>query len=410
MKIKGHAGYHSCTRCFVNGEYINKRTCFPFQEISCKERNHEGYVNRVQESHHVGNSLSNLIPIPGFDMVNSFPLDYMHLVTLGLVKKLINLWVRGPVINVRIPSWKIKKITLNLSLLKPSIPSDFARKPRKIEDFSRWKATELRQFLIYTGPLALKNILAKRIYNNFMLLNIAMTILLTSDISDKLLNYANTVLNYFVKEFESIYGQHMVSHNVHGLTHICSDYKRYGNLDACSCFVFENYMKNLKQMLRKHDKPLEQVIKRYQEKNTNEIVNIIRNQQIDTVFYYEHSNGPLIHNTCDPQYLKLVLFNKISINTQTSSDIYILTYSGEVVQIENIAHCTLTKKSVIIGYAFQNKKPFYHKPISSLKFNIFIVENLSKNLNYWKTTDIKIKMILFFIEDEYVAFPILHTG
>lgn len=155
MKIKGHAGYHSCSRCFLNGEYINKRTCFPFQEISSKERNHEEYVNRVQESHHVGNSLSNLTHISGFDMVNSFPLDYMHLVTLGLVKKLINLWVRGPIINVCIPSWKIKKITLNLSLLKPSIPSDFARKPRKLEDFSRWKATELRQFLISTGPLAL---------------------------------------------------------------------------------------------------------------------------------------------------------------------------------------------------------------------------------------------------------------
>lgn len=78
MKIKGHAGYHSCIRFFMNGEYINKRTCFTFQEISSKKRNHEGYVNKIQESHHVDNSLSNLIRIHGFDSINSFPLNYMH--------------------------------------------------------------------------------------------------------------------------------------------------------------------------------------------------------------------------------------------------------------------------------------------------------------------------------------------
>lgn len=408
MKVKGHSGYHSCTRCFVEGEYLNRRMCFPYQKIKPRERSHEGYTIKVQEEHHVGNSLSDLIRIPGFDMVNSFPLDYMHLVTLGAMRKLINLWIHGP-LTVRLPSLQIKKISNNLLSFKSSITNDFVRKPRKIEEVSRWKATELRQFLIYTGPLALKNILTERMYDNFMFLNISMTILLSSNISNNLLNYANSLLNFFVSDFENIYGKHMVSHNIHGLTHIGLDYQRYGQLDSCSCFVFENYMKTLKQMLRKHEKPLEQVIKRYQEKTTNEIVNHISNQPIAAKLSYEHSNGPLIQNTCEPQYLKLILHNKITISTRSSSDSYVLTNTGEVIQVKNIAHYNSTKEVLIIGFEFLNKCPFYDKPIRSSKLNIFIVQNLSKNLKYWKITEIKNKIILFSVKERYIAFPILHS-
>lgn len=403
-----HTGYHSCTRCFVEGEYLNKRTCFPYQEIKPRERSHEGYITKVQEEHHVGNFLSDLMRIPGFDMVNSFPLDYMHLVTLGAMRKLINLWMHGP-LTVRLPSWQVRKISNNMLSFKPSITNDFVRKPRKIEEVSRWKATELRTFLIYTGPLALKNILSERMYNNFMFLNISMTILLSSNIPKKLLKYANSLLNFFVSDFENIYGKHMVSHNIHGLIHICSDYERYGHLDTCSCFVFENYMKTLKQMLRKYEKPLEQVIKRYQEKSTNEIVNHNNNQPIDIVLNYEHSNGPLIQNTCGPQYLKLILHNKININIRSLSDSYILTNTGKIVQVRNFAHNCSTKELLIIGFEFLNKRPFYDKPIKSTKLSIFIVQNLSKNLKYWKITEIKSKIILFFVKERCIAFPILHS-
>jgi len=92
----------------------------------------------------------------------------------------------------------------------------------------------------------------------------------------------------------------MVSHNIHGLTrHIGLDYQRYGQLDSCSCFVFENYMKTLKQMSRKHEKSLEQVIKRYQEKIQMKLLIIYlskySNQPIIAIkLSYEHINGPLI--------------------------------------------------------------------------------------------------------------------
>lgn len=53
LKIKGHSGFSSCTRCFQSGEYLNNRTCFPYLERGCQSRTHDGYVAMVQKQHHV---------------------------------------------------------------------------------------------------------------------------------------------------------------------------------------------------------------------------------------------------------------------------------------------------------------------------------------------------------------------
>jgi len=292
LKIKWHTGYFSCTRCFAEGEHVGS-TCFPFKDSNSRERTHEDYINRRQEEHHVGDSLSDLIRIPGFDMVKSFPLDYMHLVELGVMRKLIHFWLHKGPLTVRLPSWKIKKIGTILMFLKSAIICDFVRKPRPIQDIGHWKATELRQFLLYTGPLALKNVLKDKVCNHFMVLNIALTILLSPNIDDKLLNYSDKLLKHFVKNFEEIYGSKYISHNVHGLIHISKDYNRFGPLDFCSCFPFENHMKILKKVVRKHHKPLEQVVRRYDDQIKNLIVESISDQQNRKIFFnYEHNNGP----------------------------------------------------------------------------------------------------------------------
>lgn len=91
----------------------------------------------------------------------------MHLVCLGVLKKLLLLWVRGP-LNVRLRCKKINELSTNLLDLKKIISSDFVKNIREIQDLVRWKATELRLFLLYLGPIVLENILIPDCYVHFM--------------------------------------------------------------------------------------------------------------------------------------------------------------------------------------------------------------------------------------------------
>lgn len=166
LKTKGHSGYFSCSRCKIEGEYLNRGVCFP--DLNFVKRTHEQFVNKEQEEHHIGSSI--LINIPNINIINCFSLDYMHLICLSIVKKLIKLWLKGP-LNVRIQSSKSKILSSLLLSLKSSITNDFQRKPRDVDEVSRWKATEFRTFLIYLGPLVLKNVISEQCYLNFMCLH-----------------------------------------------------------------------------------------------------------------------------------------------------------------------------------------------------------------------------------------------
>lgn len=72
----------------------------------------------------------------------------MHLICLGVTKKLITLWLKGP-LKTRLNSVKNKFLSNNLIDIKNVIPIDFHRKSRGLDELPRWKATEFRTFLLY---------------------------------------------------------------------------------------------------------------------------------------------------------------------------------------------------------------------------------------------------------------------
>lgn len=223
------------------------------------------------------------------DVVNQLSIDYMHAVCLGAVKKILMLW-KGDTIckcsinKQKLNSLQIKHISERLVSFRNSIPCEFIRKPRSLDELPRFKATELRLILLYLGPLSIYSIVSKKIYKHFLSLNITMTIFLSHNYN-MLASSAKSIMNDFVKQFAYLNGSHFVSHNIHSLIHLCDDYDLYGPLDNISCFKFENYMCGLKKMVRKNDKPLQQVVKSKM----------------------EHSEGPLINETSSPQYKVLIL-------------------------------------------------------------------------------------------------------
>lgn len=94
LNIKNHNDYNSCTKYTIQGKYINEQICFPSVNTDFILRTDEDFINYKYINYQTGETILN--DVPNFKPVTEVPLDYMHLVCLGVVKKLILLWHIGP--------------------------------------------------------------------------------------------------------------------------------------------------------------------------------------------------------------------------------------------------------------------------------------------------------------------------
>ena len=75
-------------------------------------------------------------------MILVFPTDYMHCVLLGVMKKLLKLWVFSKNCPYKLSALQISQINDKMNSLKQFIPYQcFSRLPRSLYEVDRWKAT-----------------------------------------------------------------------------------------------------------------------------------------------------------------------------------------------------------------------------------------------------------------------------
>lgn len=79
-------------------------------------------------------------------------------------KFLIEYWLRGVTSLSREQQLRISHRIISIG---DSIPLEFQRTTRLLEEISKHKATEFRRFLLYDGPIVLKDILPKDMYCSF---------------------------------------------------------------------------------------------------------------------------------------------------------------------------------------------------------------------------------------------------
>lgn len=396
---KGHTGFYSCTKCKQKGVCMKGRTCFP--KVNCTKRTDEDFRKKAQSQHHLGTSI--LENIPTLNMIESFPLEYMHLVCLGVVKKLIvNLWLFGKPPN-RIPPRSIQEISSRLISFQNHVPKEFVRKPRSLDEVKRWKATEFRFFLFYLGPVVLKNVLADDKYLNFLCLHISMRILNDCVLLRQHLDYASSLLIYFVQNFAKLYGKEFVSHNVHGLIHVAEDVRKYGRLENYSAFPFENHLQSLKKMIRKHEKPLAQIMKRMKEfESTHFALNETPNQLL---CHHSHCKGP-VPDMSWTQY-EFFGFDSFSINIKKPADSFCLLNDQSIIRVFNILK--KDNQIYIYGKKFLEIDNFFSRPCESSAIGIFLVRRFSI-FYLWPVESISKKVIAFPQDEGYVILPLMHNS
>ena len=127
----------------------------------------------------------------------------MHLVYLGLMRRLLHLWINGPR-NIKIGQLSINEISTLLVRIAPHMPIEINRKPRPLQDLERFKATEFRTFLLYTGIVVLKDVLNYDLFKNFVLLSFAINLMDKSNIENSL-QHARLYLCEFLRNNSSYY-------------------------------------------------------------------------------------------------------------------------------------------------------------------------------------------------------------
>ncbi|KAJ7988597.1 hypothetical protein DPEC_G00325200 [Dallia pectoralis] len=280
--VKGHAGYSACEKCTQEGEYLNNRVVFPITDAPL--RRDEDFIDMTDEAHHLGSSP---LLATSLGLVSGFPLDFMHLVCLGVMRRLVYLWLKGP-LSCRLSSGQVNMLSEQLENVRRYTPVEFNRQPRTLTEIDRWKASEFRQLLLYTGPVLLKSFLHAAVYKHFLLFFVGILILSSKKLFATYTDYANNALVLFVQHFRKVYGNTYISYNVHNLVHLTQDAKVHGTLDCFSAFQFENFMKTLKKMVRKPQSACSQVVKRILERGTTPVPRVE-----GLGLRREHVNGPL---------------------------------------------------------------------------------------------------------------------
>ena len=258
-QIKYHNGRQSCERCQIVGCDINNTMCYINR--SNKKRTDEGYKNGEYKPDH--QKIAS--PLINYDigLVTKFPLDYMHLICLGVVRRFLKSLTKAST-EYRISHNQFNTIGARLAGYSHLMPSEFSRPPRSLKYIDRYKATEFRQFLLYTGIFALKSIVSVDVYHTFLCLSIALAILLNDDNENRrqYLYYARQLLDHFVSNSEKIFGRPFITYNVHNLLHITDDCKMFDcALGELSAFQFESYLYKIKRRVKHSNNTLVQLAK-----------------------------------------------------------------------------------------------------------------------------------------------------
>lgn len=400
----GHNSSKPCSKCKVDGRHYMGRMIF--EGTNHQLRTDEEYRNMVDEDHHRGRSpLSNIL-----DLVTRVPFEGLHSVWSGNVKKVLSAIMEG---KFGVRKLSVRKQTIldaRMEQLQDYCPSDFNRRPNKLTAFNSFKATEFRQFALYTAPSVLKNVLEDDQYQHFLILHVVLRLVVSKETSQEMLLFCKQALKTYVSLCEDIYGLRFLSYNVHCLLHIVDDVFQLGCFESYSAFCYENNMPEFIKLIRKPDYPLQQYYKRTQELNEQFNMNVLPSLQ--------HSEGPIPDNIAENECQQ---FKKLEIGNLTLSsnnrDRCCILKDTRIGIIKNIFR--IDDDVFLMFQAFEVNEIFYDAGVTSDNVGVYNCKLSSDIIEAVPLIDFKSKCYLMptwspregeeelMIEDEWICCTLL---
>lgn len=382
-------------KCTVVGEYDRKERHMSYPRIDMPLRTDQSFRNQLDEAHHKERSPLELLPI---DMVSDFIVaDSLHLLDLGIMKRCLIGWTIGNLKKKnKWSSFDIENINQALMNANSRMPNEIHRAVRSLNCISFWKATEFRTFLLYIGPVVLKENLETNIYKHFLQLFCAVTICST-DIFISLLNVAESLFKDYVENYIQIYGEDTISSNVHNLVHVVDDVRRFGNLTKISAYPFENALYSIKLLLRSGNRPLAQVTKRLHEM-----------AQIDSTSVVTRYPYPARANKLELNKYSCLYVQEGTILINNLKNKWFMTKSHDIVEMVYVTY--KNEDLYIYGSSVNHKIDFFEEPFKSSFLNIFCaVDAPLKTPKLYSVSEFKCKLVALKYLNITVFLPLLHT-
>lgn len=287
-----------------------------FLDLDAPLRNDNDYRNRVYDDYHHMESVLEMLPI---DMIDAFPPDYLHCVLLGVETWILKFIRDTPkVLSTRDHS----EINRRIAEYNQTQPCEFQRKVRSfVDSLGLMKGTELRQYVLFFGPLLLTDIVEEAIISNLIKLQIASTIFSHG----RFANYydeADTLMRMFIEEYAAIHHPSHVTYVVHSPCHMKRFVEKYGPWDNFSTFEYESQNCKVKDYLKSNVKPLVQV--------TNRIVEIYNATKHNAV--NQHLDIEISGERIDGSYAKLKFYDLV-FKANIIGENLVLLKSGQISRV-----------------------------------------------------------------------------
>ncbi|KER26576.1 hypothetical protein T265_06219 [Opisthorchis viverrini] len=126
-RMRAHNSYYGCDKCCIKGQYFQTKITFPYGQ----------HVLRTDNSirRDTRNSLSPFFTLP-IDFVHCFPIDYMHSICLGVVRRLASIFVNGDR-PVRIGPAGLNRVDRMIRNIRAHMPVEFPHEFKKAREHER---------------------------------------------------------------------------------------------------------------------------------------------------------------------------------------------------------------------------------------------------------------------------------
>lgn len=364
-----------------------------FPRVNAPKRTDYSFRNRLDPDHHKTDSILEQLPV---NLIEDFPIaDSLHLFDIGIMKKCLIGWSQGSFnFRTKFSAKDIEDISKFLEESNFTKPRELHRRIRGLDSVRFWKALEFRSFLLYLGPVVLKDYLSNDAYYHFLILFCAVTFCSCSFYSNHL-NLANQLFLDYIEMFIDIYGLDSVSSNIHNLCHVVDDVEKFGNLVNISSYPFENTLYKIKNLLRHGNRPLAQVAKRISEWQAANDHERSEKYPVCSMKNSEHES-----------YKKIQISKELSFESDEKNK-WFMTKNNDVVELSYIMK--KNEAFILCGRSFKHLYNFFEKPFKSCYINIFATVDRKNEIREYGINEIKCKLFLIRHNQELIFFPLLHT-